>query len=73
MTFEEALERMKYDGARVKRKFWTDAYIFIGKTADENGHIEEHLYCGRAGSAGVYQVRNVKADGILSDDWEVIK
>lgn len=33
MTFEEALERMKYDGARVKRKFWTDAYIFIGKTA----------------------------------------
>lgn len=73
MTFEEALDSMKHDGTRVRRKFWTDAYIFIGKTADENGQITEHLYCGRVGSSKVYQVRNVKADGILSDDWEVVK
>lgn len=73
MTFEEALERMKYDGARVKRKCWTDAYIFIGKENGDDGTITENLYCGRGASNKVYQIRNVTAEGILSEDWEVIK
>lgn len=71
MLFEEALEKMR-DGKRVKRNFWTSAFIFIGKSVSDDGRIEETIYCGNEGSDRVHRVNAFDTSGILSDDWEVI-
>lgn len=71
MMFEEALEDMR-DGKKVRRKIWTSAFIFIGKSFSDDGHIEETIYCGNEGSDRVHRVNAFDTSGILSDDWEVI-
>lgn len=71
MIFEEALKEMR-DGKRVRRKIWTSAFIFIGKSVSEDGHIEETVYCGIDDSDRVHRVNAFDTSGILSDDWEVI-
>lgn len=71
MIFEEALKEMR-DGKRVRRKIWTSACIFIGKSVSDDGHIEETIYCGNKGSDRVHRVNAFDTSGILSDDWEVI-
>ncbi len=71
MLFEEALKEMR-DGNKVKRNFWTSAFIFIGKSVTDDGRIEETIYCGNEGSDRVHRVNAFDTSGILSDDWEVV-
>ena len=61
MRFEEALEVMRYDGARVKRNKWTSAFLYIK---------DEHLYLGREGSDKSYRIKFVDAKCVMTDDWE---
>lgn len=71
MLFEEALEKMR-DGKKVRRKNWTSACIFIGKSVSDDGCIKETIYCGNEGSDRVHRVNAFDTSGILSDDWEVL-
>ena len=71
MLFEEALEKMR-DGKKVRRKIWTSAFIFIGKSVSDDGCIEETVYCGIDDSDRVHRVNAFDTSGILSDDWEVV-
>lgn len=71
MIFEEALKKMR-DGKRVRRKIWTSAFIFIGKSVSSDGRIEETVYCGIDDSDRVHRVNAFDTSGILSDDWEVV-
>lgn len=71
MMFEEALKEMR-DGKKVRRKIWTSACIFIGKSVTDDGRIEETVYCGIDDSDRVHRVNAFDTSGILSDDWEVI-
>ena len=71
MLFEEALEKMR-DGKKVRRKIWTSACIFIGKSVSDDGRIEETIYCSIDDSDRVHRVNAFDTSGILSDDWEVI-
>lgn len=69
MLFEDALAEMRL-GKNVKRKCWTDSYMFIGKEIDS---FKETLYLGIKGSAKLYPVRNVASGCVLGDDWEVVE
>lgn len=71
MIFEEALKEMR-NGKRVRRKIWTSAFIFIGKSVSNDGRIKETVYCGINDSDRVHRVNAFDTSGILSDDWEVI-
>lgn len=71
MKFEEALKEMR-DGKKVRRKIWTSAFIFIGKSFSEDGRFEETIYCGIDDSDRVHRVNAFDTSGILSDDWEVM-
>ena len=71
MLFEEALKEMR-DGNKVKRNFWTSAFIFIGKSVTDDGRIEETIYCGNEGSDRVHRVNAFDTSGILSDDSGVV-
>lgn len=72
MKFEEALSFMRNTGLKVRRKIWTSAYIFIGKSVDDHGKFQETIYCGNAGSDRVYRIKSFDMSCILSDDWEVV-
>jgi hypothetical protein len=71
LLFEEALEKMR-EGKKVRRKIWTSAFIFIGKSVSNDGRIEETIYCGIDDSDRVHRVNAFDTSGVLSDDWEVL-
>lgn len=71
MLFEEALKEMR-NGKKVRRKIWTSACIFIGKSVTDDGRIEETIYCSIDDSDRVHRVNAFDTSGILSDDWEVM-
>lgn len=87
MRFDDALAEMR-KGKRVKRKVWTDSYMFIGKEIDEMivdttkddgdpdiriAPFRETLYLGIIGSVKVYPIRNIATGCVLGDDWEVVE
>ena len=69
MRFDDALAEMRL-GKGVKRKRWTDTYMFIGKEIDS---FKETLYLYRKGSTKLYPVRNIATGCVLGDDWEVVE
>lgn len=68
MRFEDALAEMRL-GKSVKRKCWTDTYMFIGKEIDS---FKEALYLIRKGSTKLYPIRNIATGCVLGEDWEVV-
>ena len=69
MRFDDALAEMRL-GKNVKRKCWTDSYMFIGKEIDS---FKETLYLHRKGSTKIYPVKQVATSCILGEDWEVVE
>lgn len=69
MKFDEALAEMRL-GKNVKRKCWSNTYMFIGKEIDS---FKETLYLRRTGSRKIYPVRNIATSCILGEDWEVVE
>lgn len=69
MRFDEALAEMRL-GKNVKRKCWSNTYMFIGKEVDS---FKETLYLHRTGSRKIYPVRNIATSCILGEDWEVVE
>ena len=82
MRFDEALAEMRL-GKNVKRKCWSNTYMFIGKEVDSlkiDGNpdiltkpFRETLYLHRTGSRKIYPVRNIATSCILGEDWEVVE
>ena len=69
MRFDEALAEMRL-GKNVKRKCWSNTYMFIGKEVDS---FKETLYLHRTGSRKIYPVRNIATSCVLGEDWEVVE
>ena len=69
MRFDDALAEMRL-GKNVKRKCWSNTYMFIGKEVDS---FKETLYLHRKGSRKIYPVRNIATSCVLGDDWEVVE
>ena len=65
MKFEDAMKVMRA-GGKVRRPAWKSAYIFLN---------DEGIICCAdmmPSSKRIYQVRNVTASNIVSDDWEEV-
>jgi len=69
VRFDDALAEMRL-GKNVKRKCWSNTYMFIGKEVDS---FKETLYLHRTGSRKIYPVRNIATSCVLGDDWEVVE
>ena len=71
MRFDDAMVELRA-GRAVKRKCWKSAYLFLGKTVEDDGRFKETLYLGTLGKAKVYPVKQVATSCVLGDDWEVV-
>jgi hypothetical protein len=72
MKFDDAMTELRA-GKRVKRKCWLNAYLFLGKTVEDDGRFKETLYLGGYGKTKVYPVKQVATSCILGEDWEIVE